>query len=149
MRRMVLEWTRESGWSPSNPEVRKCKFTNGTAPAADKQWPARGPEASCTESWGCAIREANAAWALADTEPATGGKHSVEELEEEAERINHTQPPNSIQHQSLLCIEVIKASKEGNIGTHHTLLWDIGVPSKVTLNSLNTNSQKKIKKKLE
>ena len=47
------------------------------------------------------------------------------------------QPQNSIQHQSLFCIhgEVIKASLEGNIDTHHALLGDWGVSSKVTLNS--------------
>jgi len=54
------------------------------------------------------------------------------------------QPLNSIQHQSLLCIEVIKASVEGNIDMQHALLEDRGVPSKVTLNSLeNVNSSKK------
>ena len=58
------------------------------------------------------------------------------------------QPQNSIQHQSLLCIhvEVIKARVEGNMDSHHVLLGDRGVSSKVTLNSLNTNSSKKIKK---
>ena len=36
----------------------------------------------------------NVAWALADTEPATGGEHSAEELEEENdERNNHTPTP--------------------------------------------------------
>ena len=43
------------------------------------------------------------------------------------------QPLNSIQHQSLSCIEVIKASVEGNIDMPHALLEDRGVPSKVTL----------------
>jgi len=46
------------------------------------------------------------------------------------------QPPNSIQHQSLLCVEVIKASVKGNIDTHHALPGDRGMLSKVTLNSL-------------
>ena len=43
----------------------------------------------------------------------------------------------SIQHQSLFCIhgEVIKASLEGIIDTHHALLGYRGVSSKVTLNS--------------
>jgi len=54
------------------------------------------------------------------------------------------QPLNSIQHQSLLCIEVIKASVEGNIDMKHAVLEDRGVPSKVTLNGLNKNSLKKI-----
>ena len=64
----------------------------------------------------------NVAWALADIEMR--GAATV-------------QPQNSIQHQSLFCIpgEVIKASLEGNIDTHHALLGYRGVSSKVTLNS--------------
>ena len=58
----------------------------------------------------------NVAWALADIKPATGGEHSVEEVEG-MKGVATAQPQNSIQHQSLLCIyvEVIKASVEGNI----------------------------------
>ena len=43
------------------------------------------------------------------------------------------QPLNSFQHQSLLCIEGIKASEKGNIDTHDALLGERGVLSKVTL----------------
>ena len=78
----------------------------------------------------------NVAWALADTEPATGGEHSEEE-EEENERSSHSPTPEqhstpvSIVHacrgdKGLLCIhvELIKASLEENIDTHHALLGD-------------------------
>ena len=34
----------------------------------------------------------NVPWALADTEPAPGGEHSVEELEEEEDERNHHTP---------------------------------------------------------
>ena len=40
----------EVGGPPSSLEVRKSKSTDGTAPAADQQPPARGPEASCSAS---------------------------------------------------------------------------------------------------
>ena len=78
----------------------------------------------------------NVAWALADIERATGGEHSRRRWRRMRGAAT-AQPQNSIQHQSLFCIhgEVIKASLEGNIDTHHALLGYRGVSSKVTLNS--------------
>ena len=49
-----------------------------------------------------------------------------------------SQTPDSFQHQSLLCIEVIKASEVGNIDTKNALRGDRGLPSKMTLNGLNS-----------
>ena len=57
-----------------------------------------------------------------------------------------SQTADSFQHQSLLCIEVIKASEVRNMDAKHALLGDRGVPSKMTLNSLNLYRKKKKQK---
>ena len=87
----------------------------------------------------------NVAWALADIKPATGGEHSEEEMEED-EKSSHSPTPE--QHSTPVSIVHICRSDKGKRRrehcTHHALLGDRGVSSKVTLNSLNTNSSKKI-----
>ena len=87
----------------------------------------------------------NVVWALADIEPATGGEHSEEEVEED-ERSSHSPTPE--QHSTPVSIVHICRSDKGKRrrehNTHHSLLRDRGVSSKVTLNSLNINSYKKI-----
>lgn len=59
----------------------------------------------------------NVAWALADTEPATGGEHSVEELEEEEEdeRNNHTPTPR--QHSTP--VSIAQRSNKGKRRREH------------------------------
>ena len=61
----------------------------------------------------------NVAWALADTEPATGGEHSVEELEEEQEdeRSNHTPTPE--QHSTPVSIVHTCRSDKGKRRREH------------------------------
>ena len=57
-----------------------------------------------------------------------------------------SQTPDSFQNQSLLCIEVKKASEVGNIDTKNAFLVDRGLPSKMTLRSLNSYRKNNNKK---
>ena len=59
----------------------------------------------------------NVPWAIADIEPATGGEHSVEELEEveEDERSSHN--PTSEQHSTP--VSIVRRSDKGKRKREH------------------------------
>ena len=75
----------------------------------------------------------NVAWALADIEPATGGEHSEEEVEED-ERSSHSPTPEQNSTPASI-VHTCRGDKgkptvvEGNIDTHHALLGYRGVSS--------------------